>query len=318
MSSDGSKTDVSSAVIGAGTMGHGIALVCALNGYQTYLMDVDETTIRNSLNRIGNSLKNLVSLGIIDAEKADSTLTRIKGTTELAKAVEGADFVIEAVPEKMELKKQVFKELDDLCPERAILASNTSTLRISEIAEATKRPDKVIGTHWMNPPYIFPLVEVIRGDKTSRDTLNVVIAILKKMEKEPVVCKDVPGFIVNRMQHVMLVEALNLLEEGVASIEDIDRVWTRHLGIRYSLMGPIEVLDSFGLDVALDCQSCLYEELKDPKFRPPKILERKVRAGELGLKSGIGFRSYRETSIEDIVRERDERIIYLLRKLKTV
>lgn len=299
-------------------MGHGIAMVCALNGYQTHLMDVDETIIKNSIDRIRNTLKSLISSGIIDEEKADPTLTRITGTTQISKATEEADFVIEAVPEKMELKKKVFKELDDLCPEHAILASNTSTLRISEVAEATERPDKVIGTHWMNPPYIFPLVEVIRGDKTSDDTLKTATAILKKMRKEPIVCKDVPGFIVNRMQHVMLVEALNLLEQGIASIEDIDKVWTRHLGIRYSLMGPLEVLDNFGLDIALDCQSYLYEELRNPKFQPPEILKRKVKAGELGLKSKKGFRSYEGTNIEDVIRSRDERIIWLLRELRIV
>jgi len=304
-------------VIGAGTMGHGIALVFALNGYQIYVIDVNERIIEKSISNIKNNIQTLLSLGIINEKKAKSTLTLIKGTTKI-EATEGADFVIEAVPEKMEIKKQVFQKLDELCPKNTILASNTSTLSISEIAEATKRPDKVIGTHWMNPPYILPLVEVIRGDKTSESTLSAVINLLKKIEKEPVVCKDAPGFIVNRMQFAMLTEALNLLDQGIASIEDIDKVWTTHLGIRYCLMGPIEALDNIGLDIALNCQSYLYEKLKASKFRPSRILRQKVEVGELGLKSGKGFHNYEGTNIEDVIRARDKRLIWLLHELKII
>ncbi len=305
------------AVIGAGTMGHGIALVFALNGHQTCLVDVNDRIIENAIHRIRNNIRTLLSLGVITEKEEKSALTLIEGTTRID-ATKGADLVVEAVPEKMELKKHVFKKLDELCPEHTILASNTSTLSISEIAGATERPDKVVGMHWMNPPYILPLVEVISGDKTSSSTLSIVINLLKEMKKEPVVCKDVPGFIVNRLQFAMLVEALSLLEQGIASIKDIDKVWTRHLGIRFSLMGPIEVLDNLGLDVALDCQSYLYGKLKASKFQPPEILKRKVEAGELGLKSGKGFLNYEGKNIEDIIRARDKRFIWLLRELKII
>jgi len=183
-------------VVGAGTMGHGIALVFTLNGYQTHLVDINTKIIEKAISEMKNNVQTLLDLGIIDNKKADSALKLVKGTTEIEIAKD-ADFVVEAVPERIELKKQVFRKLDGICPKNTILASNTSTLSISEIAQGTNRPDKVIGTHWMNPPYIIPLVEVIRGDETSDSTVDVAINILKKMGKEPVVCKDVPGFIVN-------------------------------------------------------------------------------------------------------------------------
>jgi len=305
-------------VVGAGIMGHGIALVCALNRYLVCLVDVDEGKIRDAIDRIRFDLQTLLSLGMLNEKNMDEALTRISGKTRISDATEEADFVIEAVPEKMELKKQVFKELDKLCPEYTILASNTSTLRISEIAEATNRPDRVVGTHWMNPPYICPLVEVIRGDETSEDTLNAAISLLRKMGKEPIVCKDVPGFLVNRMQFAMTAEALNLLDQGAATIEDLDKVWTKHLGIRFCLMGPFEALDNLGLDTVLYCQSYLFEELKDPKFKPSEELKQKVKARELGLKSGRGFRNYEGTNTDDIIRERDKRLVWLLRKLKLI
>lgn len=310
--------DLKFAVIGAGTMGSGIALVCALNGYEVCLMDIKERLIKDAFTKIGSNLETLHGLGAIGKEDIGATMGRIRGASKLLEAIKEADFVIEAVPEAMALKKQVFREIDESCPEHSILASNTSTLRISEIAESTKRPSKVIGTHWMNPPYIFPLVEVIRGAKTSEDTLDLTISLLKKMRKEPVVCKDVPGFIVNRLQFAMSVEALNLLEQGIASKEDIDKAWTRHLGIRYALMGPLEALDHLGLDVVLNCQEYLFEELKETKFQPPEILKRKVESGELGLKSGKGFYNYPAIRIDEIARNRDRRITDLLRKLKII
>lgn len=305
------------AVIGAGTMGHGIALVFALNGFKTYLVDVNDRIIEESIRRIRDKIGTLSSLGLADKEKAESSLERIEGTTEI-EVTERADFVVEAVPEKIELKKQVFERIDDLCPEKTILASNTSTLSISEIAEATERPDKVIGTHWMIPPYIMPLVEVICGEKTSDSTLDIVVELLKKVKKEPIVCKDVPGFIVNRLQFAMVVEALNLLEQGIATVDDIDRVWTKHLGIRYALMGPIGFLDGAGLDVALDCISYLYEEIKHPKFKPPEILIKKVQTGELGLKSGKGLRDYKKEKIKRIIDTRDKRLVWLLKELRLI
>lgn len=303
------------AVIGAGTMGHGIALVFALHGFKTHLVDVNNRIVEESIRRIRHKIGTLTSLGLADKEKSESSLKRIEGTTEI-EVTERADFVVEAVPEKIGLKKQVFERIDDLCPENAILASNTSTLSISEIAGATKRPDKVIGTHWMIPPYIMPLVEVVRGEKTSDSTVDIVVKLLKRVKKEPILCKDVPGFVVNRLQFAMVVEALSLLEQGIATANDIDRVWTKHLGIRYALMGPTEFLDGAGLDVALDCISYLYEELKHSKYKPPGILVRKVQAGELGLKSGKGLRDYEKENIKKMIDTRDRRLVWLLKELR--
>jgi len=305
------------AVIGAGTMGHGIALVFALNECQTHLVDIDTRIIEKSISEIRNNIQTLLDLGLTTQKKAESGLKLIRGTTEIEVA-KGADFVVEAVPERIELKKQVFRKLDELCPKDTILASNTSTLSISEIAEATERPDKVVGTHWMNPPYILPLVEVIRGDKTSDSTVSAAINLMRKLGKEPILCKDVAGFIVNRLQFAMVVEALNLLEQGIATMEDIDKVWTRHLGIRYTLMGPMQALDNLGLDVALDCQTYLYEKLQASKFQPPKILKQKVEAGELGVKSGKGFHNYEGENIGDLIGARDKRFVRLLRELRII
>ncbi|MEM2111945.1 MAG: 3-hydroxyacyl-CoA dehydrogenase family protein [Candidatus Bathyarchaeia archaeon] len=305
------------AVVGAGIMGHGIALVFALHGYKTSLIDIDEKIIEKAFSNIRNNIQTLLSLDVINKKQAESVLPLIKGTTKLD-VIEKADFVIEAVPEKLELKKQIFRKLDEHCPQNTILASNTSTLSISAIAAATKRPDKVIGVHWMNPPYILPLVEIIRGDKTSDSTLSIAVDLMKKLKKDPVVCKDVPGFLVNRMQFAMVVEALTLLEQGIASAEDLDKVWTKHLGIRFALLGPITASDHLGLDVIFDCQSYLYEKLKASKFKPPKILEEKVKAGELGVKSGKGFHNYEKAKIEEIISARDKRMIQLLRHLKII
>ena len=303
------------AIIGAGVMGHGIALVFALNGQETFLIDINEEKIDLAIRKIKNDLTTLIELGLATVEKAESGLQLLRSTTDIQE-VEKADFTVEVVPEKMELKKQIFRQLDDLCPSHTVLASNTSTLSITEIASVTKRPDKVIGTHWVNPPYILPMIEVIRGEKTSKATLDLTISILRNMGKDPIVCKDVPGFIINRLQYAMMNEALHLLEQKTASAEDIDKVWTKHLGLRYSIMGPIEVLDNLGLDVVLDCYSYMYDNLKTLQFKPSEILKDKVRKGELGLKSGKGLLAYDGKSIEKIVKNRDRKFAWLLKQLR--
>jgi 3-hydroxybutyryl-CoA dehydrogenase len=184
------------------------------------------------------------------------------------------------------------------------------------MARATKRPEKIIGTHWMNPPYLLPLVEVIRGAKTSDETVNTVKLFLTSLGKKPVLCKDTPGFIVNRMQSALLVEAISLVEQGIATMEDVDMVWTQHLGLRYCLMGPFEAMDLFGLDTELSQYSYLYKMLKDAKFRPPKLLRKKVKNGELGLKTGKGFYDYSRQNIESMTKQRDRRLIELMRLLR--
>jgi len=298
------------AVIGAGIMGSGIALSCALSGYAVSIRDINEEVIKQAFHKLNSIAKNLCE------KEAELVLRRIKGTVDIIEAVKDADLIIEAVPEKIDLKKRVLKELDRICAAHTVFASNTSTFRITEMARATKRPEKIIGTHWMNPPYLLPLVEVIRGAKTSDETVNTVKLFLTSLGKKPVLCKDTPGFIVNRMQSALLVEAISLVEQGIATMEDVDMVWTRHLGLRYCLMGPFEAMDLFGLDTELSQYSYLYKMLKDAKFRPPKLLRKKVKNGELGLKTGKGFYDYSRQNIESMTKQRDRRLIELMRLLR--
>jgi 3-hydroxybutyryl-CoA dehydrogenase len=298
------------AVIGAGIMGSGIALSCALSGYAVSIRDINEEVIKQAFHKLNSIAKNLCE------KEAELVLRRIKGTVDIIEAVKDADLVIEAVPEKIDLKKRVLKELDRICAAHTVFASNTSTFRITEMARATKRPEKIIGTHWMNPPYLLPLVEVIRGAKTSDETVNTVKLFLTSLGKKPVLCKDTPGFIVNRMQSALLVEAISLVEQGIATMEDVDMVWTQHLGLRYCLMGPFEAMDLFGLDTELSQYSYLYKMLKDAKFKPPKLLRKKVKNGELGLKTGKGFYDYSRQNIESMTKQRDRRLIELMRLLR--
>lgn len=304
------------AVIGIGIMGSGIALSCARVGYDVNAMDVNEAAIEQGLGKINSYLKTLVGAGIATEGDAANTLRRIHTTLDMTQAVKNADLVIEASPEKMDLKKQVFKQLDGLSPAQTILASNTSSFLISEIAAATRRPNKVIGTHWMNPPHLLPLVEVIPGAGTSDETVRVVRDFLTSMGKKPVLCKDTPGFIVNRMNTALLVEAASIVEKGIASMEDVDMVWKQHLGPRYCFVGPLELMDMFGLETELSQYAYLYESIGDPKFRPPDLLKKKVESKEWGLKTGKGFYDYTGKDIESITDERSKRFIQLLRYLK--
>jgi len=303
-------------VIGIGIMGSGIALACAKGGYEVSAMDVDQEAIAQGVKKMNSSAKTLVEACIMSEKDAEASLGRIKTTQDVAYATKDADLVIEATPEKMDLKRQVFKQLDELCAPHAILASNTSSFLIGEIAAETRRQGKVIGTHWMNPPFLLPLVEVIPGAQTSQETVNTVREFLISLEKKPVLCKDTPGFMVNRMQTALLVEVVSLVEKGVASIEDVDMVWKQHLGPRYCYVGPLELMDMFGLDTELSQYSYIHETLRDSKFRPPELLKKKVENREFGLKTGKGFYDYTGKDIESLTNERNKRFIQLLRYLK--
>ncbi|SDF81712.1 3-hydroxyacyl-CoA dehydrogenase [Thermoanaerobacter thermohydrosulfuricus] len=276
-------------VVGAGTMGSGIAQVFAENGFDVIIRDVDIKFVERGLGVIENNLKKSVEKGKITEEEKNKVLGRIKGTVDINEAKD-VDFVIEAAIENMEIKKQIFKELDNVCKEGTILATNTSSLSITEIASSTARPEKVIGMHFFNPVPVMKLVEVIKGMKTSSETFNTVKELAQKLSKTPVEVNEAPGFVVNRILIPMINEAIGVLADGVASASDIDEAMK--LGANHPI-GPLALSDLIGNDVVLAIMDTLYSEFNDSKYRPHPLLRKMVRAGLLGRKTGKGFFEYK-------------------------
>lgn len=280
-------------VVGAGVMGSQIAQLFASNGYEVSMIDVEDRFVQNGINSIKSNLKKyFVDKGKMSQEEADKIAGRIKGTTDLKQAVQGVQLVIESIPEVMDLKQKMFKQLDELCAPETILASNTSALSITAIGSQTRRQHKVIGMHFFNPVAVMRLVEIIRGVKTSDDTCQVIKDLAAKLGKETIIVKkDVPGFVVTRLFVVLSNEAAKLLEEGVASAEDIDKGCQLGLG---HAMGPLRSQDVVnGIAVALHCLDYMRAELGEC-YRPAPLWRRKVEAGELGMKAGKGFYDYSE------------------------
>ena len=277
-------------VLGAGVMGHGIAQVCAQAGYQVNLQDIKDELAQAGINKIRKFLAGGVERKKMTQAEADAILNRIKVMTDLKEAVNDVDIIIEAIVEDIDIKKDVFRELDQICGEDTIFASNTSAQSITEMAMATKRPDKFIGMHWFNPPQLMRGIEVIVHDRTSKDTLDILVNLCNKLGKEPGVCKDSPGFIVNRLLQIWYNESLNMYDEGIAEPSDIDTALKAGYSFR---MGPFELRDMVGMDVALASTGTHYRELMREQFRPPRCLIMKVKAGELGRKSGRGFYEYK-------------------------
>lgn len=278
-------------VIGAGQMGSGIAQVFAQAGFQVTIHDINEEQVKRGLQSIEKLLQRSVSKERMTEEEKEATLARLKTSTELEAAAQDADLVIEAVIENMEIKQKLFKQLDELTPAHTILATNTSSLSITEIAAATNRPEKVIGMHFMNPVPVMKLVEVIRALQTADETYETIVAITKKLYKTAVESKDYPGFIANRILLPMINEAIYTVYEGVASIEDVDTVMK--LGANHP-MGPLQLADFIGLDTCLYIMEVLYEGFGDSKYRPCPLLRQYVQAGWYGRKTGRGFYVYEE------------------------
>jgi len=280
------------AVLGAGLMGHGITQVAAQTAkYEVYMRDIKQEFIDNGMKMINDSLQRFLKKGEVSEAEVNQVLGRIHPTIDLKEAVADADLIIEAVTENPELKKKVLAEADTLAKPDAIIATNTSSISITELASATKRPEKFAGMHFFNPPQLMKLIEIIRGAKTTDETVNTIVEVTKKMGKEPVVVKkDVAGFVVNRVLIPALNAAVALVDEGVASPEDIDKAIK--LGLNWP-MGPITLLDYLGLDTTLAITEVMTKDL-DPKYQANPLLRQMVRAGLLGRKSGKGFYDWKK------------------------
>ena len=277
------------AVIGAGTMGNGIAHSFAQSGYRVHLIDIDEMVLDKAIQTISKNLNRMLEKGVISKDQKTSAIQNITTHTDIKKGVENASLVVEAATENETVKIQIFKKLDESCSNHTILATNTSSISITKIAAATKRPGKVIGMHFMNPVPIMPLVEIINGYNTDKSVTDFIVKLTKEMGKTPVLVNDYPGFIANRILMPMINEAIEALQCGVSGVLVIDSIMK--LGMAHPL-GPLELADFIGLDVCLSILKVLFKGFKNPKYAPNPLLINMVKAGKLGKKSGEGFYNY--------------------------
>lgn len=288
-------------VIGAGTMGNGIAHVFAQNGYHVNLTDISENALDKGLETISANLARMIAKGSLTEEQKTATLANIAKFTSISEAVKDAELIVEAATENLELKLDIFRKIDAYAPENCILATNTSSISITKIASVTQRPGKVIGMHFMNPVPIMKLVEIIKGYSTSKATFDAVFEMSKALGKVPVEVNDYPGFVANRILMPMINEAIETLYNGVAGVEEIDTVMK--LGMAHP-MGPLQLADFIGLDVCLAILNVMYDGFKNPKYAPNPLLVNMVTAGKLGVKSGEGFYDYSQTRKAETVSER--------------
>lgn len=302
-------------VIGAGIMGHGIGQVFATGGYDVCLTDVSADILQKAMQRIRMNLDIFRDNGFITQGEADAALARIRTEPDLAKAVSNADIVIEAVKEDIEIKRTLFNKLDAICPQRTVLASNSSSLLISDFASSTKRQDRVVLVHWYNPPHIVPAVEVIKGINTSQETADLMYGLLKKVKKLPIrINKEIPGYLLNRIQMALAREAWYLWQDGVASAEDIDLAVKGSLGFRLASIGPLLTADLGGQDTWCAVATYLFPLISDAHV-PPENYLKMVKAGNLGLKTGKGFYEYTDAEWKAVIEKRDREFLQRLKLL---
>jgi len=309
------KRELEVGILGVGTMGTGIAQVFALHGITARIYDTNYDQVLKVKEKIENSFDIMREAGIISGMQATGALNRVQEVKELKNAVAGVGLVLEAIPEIVDLKIKLFEQVDSLCDPRTILASNTSGLSITKLGKATKRPGRVIGMHWWNPPMIIPVIEIVRGEQTDEETVETVRDIVNKVGKVPVVVqKDIPGFLGNRLQYALMREAIALLNEGVASAEDIDTMVKAGIGFKFPVMGPLETIDLAGIDVYHRVSGYLNKSLDDSK-ETPAIVEEMVRNEELGLKKGKGFYDYTGVDVNELTSGRMKKLMVLLKDL---
>jgi 3-hydroxybutyryl-CoA dehydrogenase len=273
-------------------MGPDIALGFALGGYEVTGVDIEQMPLERAAQKISADCRQMTEMGMIRAPEASEIQSRITLTLEWEESVAGSGYITEAVPEEMETKQQVFRQCGDLCSERVVIASNTSSMSITQIASKMRFPERAITTHWTIPAHLSPMVEVIRGEKTAAETEKLTLTLLSRIGKRPVSCRDNPGFVHNYIQFAMVKAALDLVEDGIASAEDVDTVVKNGFGLRIFSVGPIQFIDMCGLDTFLNIQKYMHNKTSNPVFRPSALIREKVLQGELGVKSGRGFYTY--------------------------
>jgi 3-hydroxybutyryl-CoA dehydrogenase len=298
------------AIIGAGLMGHGIAQIFAVHGHTVSLLDVNDELLVKAIENVRANLTLLAKNGIGKNEDIEGVVGRIKTTRDLKEAVSGVQFVIEAVAEQLELKQKLFQDMDSLCSPNAILATNTSVISITEIAARAKDRKRIVGTHFWNPPYLIPLVEVVPGEDTSPLAVDLTYDLLKSVGKHPVkVKKDVPGFVGNRLQHALWREAISIVDQGIADAATVDEVIKNSFGLRLPVLAPLETADMVGLDLTLQIHNYILKYI-DRSTGPAPVLKEKVEKGELGFKTGRGFQDWDQESMQ---RSRRQLLEYLIR-----
>lgn len=301
-------------VIGSGLMGHGIAQIFALNGHSVVLYDIKQELLDKALECVKSNLAAFVARGIVDAKDAEAAPGRITCTLSLEEAAKDADFVIEAIPENMELKQSVFQQLDAMCKPEAVLASNTSVMSITEIASTSVNRNRIVGTHFWNPPYLIPLVEVVQTEQSSAEAVDFAMEILSRVGKHPIHCrKDVPGFVANRMQHALWREAFYIVEQGIADPATVDEAVRLSFGLRLPQLAPLENADMVGLDLTKAIQDYILPALCNDTTMSP-VINNKVTAGDLGFKTGKGLQSWSPEKQEESRRALREHLLDMMQR----